>query len=112
MSLIRRRRVSLALENVTQVSTTVRAHNLRPLHAKGAVRVPGHGARHGVKESRPAASRLELVLCSVQGCLAAGAGVDALGGSVLVVLTGEWSFGAFFSEDAELFCHRNVSEWS
>jgi len=33
MSLVRRRRVSLSLENVSQMPSTVCAHNLRPRHA-------------------------------------------------------------------------------
>lgn len=77
MSLVRRRRVSLALEYMSQMASTVAAHNLRPLHAESAVGVPCHGARDSVEESRPAAARLELVLRGVDGCLAAGASVGS-----------------------------------
>ncbi len=40
----------------------------------------------------------------VQGSVAGGASIDTLRGHVLVVFAGEWCFGPFFSEDAELFC--------
>lgn len=58
--------------------------------------------RDGVEESRPAATRLELVVCSVERSLAASAGVDALGGHVLVVLAGEWCFGTLLTKNTEL----------
>ena len=38
----------------------------------------------------------------VEGCVAAGAGVDTFAGHVFVVGAGVGSFGAFFAEDAEL----------
>lgn len=66
--LICRRRISLALENMTQMSTTVIAHNLNPLHAKRAILIPSNSARNGIEESRPAAPRLELVGGLVEGC--------------------------------------------
>ena len=86
MSLVRRRGVSLSLEDMSQVTSTVAAHNLCPLHAKRAVGVSSHRSRNGVKECRPAAARLELVLSSVDGRIAAGASVSAGGWRVLVVL--------------------------
>lgn len=77
MSLVGRSRVSLALEDMTQMTSAVAAHNLRPLHAEGGIRVPSHGSRNGVEESRPAAARLELVLSRVDGGIAAGAVVGS-----------------------------------
>jgi hypothetical protein len=55
------------------------------------------------------AAGLELVLGSVDGRIAAGAGICAGGRGVLVVFTGEGCFGAFLTEDAELFCRSSVS---
>jgi hypothetical protein len=84
--LVGRRRVALALEDMSQVTSAVAAHDLRSLHAKCAVGVSGHGTWHGVEERRPAASGLELVLSSVDGRVAASASVGAGAGRVLVVL--------------------------
>lgn len=75
MPLVGGRRVALALEHMAQVASTVAANDLRPLHAKSAVGVPGHSAGDGIEESRPAAAGLELVLCGVDGRVAAGAGI-------------------------------------
>lgn len=109
MSLVRRRRVSLSLEDVSQVTSTVAAHDLCPLHAECAVGVSGHCARNGVEECRPSAARLELVLSSVDGRIAAGASVGAGGWRVLIILAGEGSFGTLFAKNAELLCCLNVS---
>jgi hypothetical protein len=65
---------------MAQVASAVAAHNLCPLHAECAVGVSSHRTRHGVKERRPAAARLELVLGSVDRRIAAGASVGAGGG--------------------------------
>jgi hypothetical protein len=62
---------------MSQVASAVAAHDLCPLHAECAVGVSGHRTRNGVKECRPAAARLELVLSSVDGRIAAGASVGA-----------------------------------
>lgn len=86
VSLVRRRRVALSFEHMSQVSSAVAAYNLCPLHAKCAVGVSGHGTRDGVEEGGPAAARLELVLSSVDGRIAAGASVGAGSWRVLVVL--------------------------
>jgi hypothetical protein len=87
-----------------QMPTALCAHNLRPRHAKRAIRVPHNRARHRIEERRPAAARLELVLCGVEGRVAGGAVVGAGGGRVFVVFAGAGGFGAFFADDAELFC--------
>lgn len=78
VSLVRRRRVALPLEDVSKMTSTVRAYNLDPLHSKCAVRVSCHSSWEGIEECWPAAAGLELVLGFVQRCVAAGAGVDAL----------------------------------
>lgn len=100
--LVRGRRVALALEHVAKVAAAVGAYDLGPCHAEGAVLMPRHGPRDAVEVGRPAAARLELVRGLVQGRLARGAGVDALGRVVLVVLAREGRLGALFSQDAEL----------
>lgn len=102
MPLVRRRRVSLALEHMSQVASAVAANNLRPLHAESAVCVPCDGARDCVEESRPAAAGLELVLGRVDGRVAAGTVIGAGARGVLIVLAGEGRFGALLAEDAEL----------
>jgi hypothetical protein len=107
--LIGGRRVTLALEHMSQVASTVGAHDLGPLHSKSAIGVSGHSSRNGIEESRPATARLEFVLCRVNGCVAAGASVSAGGRGVLVVLARERRFGAFVAENAELLCCPMIS---
>jgi len=109
MPLVRRVRITLPLEHMSQMAPTVCAHNLCPRHAERAVSVSCHCAGNVVKVRRPAAARLEFVVGFVEGCVATGTGVDAFGGGVLVVLAGEGGFGALFTEDAELFCKGLVS---
>lgn len=65
-----------------------------------------NGSWDRIEESWPAAAGLELVRGFVEGCVAAGAGIDAGGGRVLVVFAAVGGFGAFFAEDAELFWGR------
>lgn len=103
MPLIGRRRVSLSLEHMSQMPTTVCAHYLYPLHAERPVCMPCDRAWDGVEESRPAASGLELLVCAVEGCAASGAGVCTLAWVVLVVGAREGSLGALLADDAELF---------
>lgn len=102
MPLVRRRRVSLTLEHMSQVSTASRAHNLRPSHAKRSIGVSCDSAGDVVEVCGPSTAGLELVVGFVEGCVAAGAGVDTFAGHVFVVGAGVGSFGAFFAEDAEL----------
>lgn len=104
VALISRRGVPLTLEHMSQMATTVGAHNLGPLHAKGAIGVSSHSPRDGVEKGRPAAARLELVVGFVERGVAASAGVGAFGGHVFVKGAAEGGFGAFVAEDAELFC--------
>jgi len=102
VTLVSRSRISLALEDVTEMATTVGADNLSTLHTEGAVGVSGHGTRDSIEESRPAAARLELVVGLVERSLTAGTGVDTLGGHVLVKVAAVRRLGALVTEDAEL----------
>jgi hypothetical protein len=104
MSLICRSGISFSLEDVAQMSTTVRAHNFCSFHTECSVSVSGYCARDVIEVCRPSAARLELVGSFVKRGIAGGAGIDASIGHVLVVYTGSGSFGALLSEDAELLC--------
>jgi len=107
MPLISRRRVSLPLENMPQMSPTIAAHDLRPRHPEGAVRMPRHRPRDTVEIRRPATPAFELVRSFVERRIARGAGVHARGGHVLIVFAREGRLGAFLAEDAELFFVQN-----
>jgi len=102
--LVRRRRVALTLEHMSQVTSAVAAHDLCPLHAECAVGVSGHRTGYSIEECRPAAARLEFVLSSVDGRIAAGASVGAGTWHVLVILAREGRLGAFLAKHAELLC--------
>lgn len=103
MPLIGRRLVSFSFEDMPQVSATVAAYDLGPLHAKSAVRVPGHRSWHGVEESRPPAARLKLVIRCIEWRVAARASIHAFVRMVLVIFSGEGRFGALLSKNAKLF---------
>lgn len=104
MPLIRGRRIALPLEHMPQMPAAIRAHNLRPHHAKRRILMPHDGARHRVEKGGPAAAGLEFLLRRVERRVAAGARVDARGGGVLVVFAAVGGFGALGAEDAELLC--------
>lgn len=104
MALIRRRRESLSLENVAQVTAAVGADDFRPDRTKASVLVSGHRARHAVEIRWPAAARVELVSGLVERRIACGAGVDALLGVVLVKLSSAGGFSSLFSKNSELCC--------
>ena len=88
--------------------STICAHYLRTLHPQRAVCVSLHGAGDAVEVGRPAAPGVELLLRRVEGRGAGGACVDACAGGMLVVCAAAGSLGAFFAEDAELFCGLSV----
>jgi hypothetical protein len=92
----------LAFEDMSKMTTTVVADNLRPHHAKTGIGLLSHGARYGIPERGPSAAGVELVVCFVKRRVAAGAFVDAGIGVVLVVRAGTGHLGALLSEDAEL----------
>lgn len=100
--LIRGRGEPLALEDMAQVPAAVGAVDLDALHKQAVVLVALHGAGDAVEVGRPAAPAGELVRGLVQGRVAPGAGVDALGGVVLVESAGAGCLGALLAEDAEL----------
>jgi len=103
MPLIRRCRISLTLEYMSQMPSTVGAHNFGPAHSKSTVGMSRYSAWNGVKESGPSTARLELVVCFVEWCGARGAGVDPGLGGMFVVLSSESWLGALFTDYAELF---------
>ena len=102
MPLIRGRIIPLPLEHMSQMATTITAHDLRPFHAERAVRMSRHCTWDAVEIRRPAAAGLEFVGRFVQRGVAGCAGVGAVCGRVFVVFACEGGFGAFFAEDAEL----------
>jgi hypothetical protein len=108
MSLVGRRRVALILENMAQMSATICANYLYPLHAESLVAVPCHCTRYCVEERWPPAARLELLVCAVEWRIAGSTVVSAGGWVVLIVVAAEGRFGAFLSYDAELFCRALV----
>ena len=86
MSFIRRRRITFSLEHMSQMPSAIAAHNLRSFHPKRPIYMPRHCARHSVKESRPAAAGLEFLVGGIERSTAGGAGVDAGGRVVFVVV--------------------------
>lgn len=90
------------LEHMSQMPTTIRTHNLRPLHPKRAIRMSNHRARHRIEKRRPATSALEFMAGSVQWCRARRAVICPTAGRVFIVFTCECWLGAFFANDAEL----------
>jgi len=102
MPLIRGRVIPLALKHMPQMPPALRAHNLRPCHAKRAICMSFDGAGNGVKEGRPSAAGLEFVRGFIERGVAGGAGVDSVLGEVLIVFAGESGLGAFFADNAEL----------
>lgn len=106
MPLIRRRRVSLALEHMSKMAPAIAAHDFRARHAQRAIHVPRDGARNGVEEGGPAAAGLEFVRGLVEGRGAAGTGVYPVRWHVFVVNAFKGRFGTFVAENAELFYTR------
>jgi hypothetical protein len=102
--LIRRGGIALPFEDMAQMATTIAADDLCSLHTYCAIRMSRHSAWNGIEVRGPTTARLELVVRFVERRIAACAGIDSSIGHVLVVFTGAWGFGAFFSEDSELFC--------
>lgn len=96
----------LAFEDMSQVSSTVVTHNLRPHHTEAWVRFLSHGTRNRVPESGPSAPRVKLVVRLVERRVAGAAVVDARVRVVFVIFSGAGHFGAFLAEDTELFCWK------
>lgn len=97
-------RVPFPFKDVTKVTPTVAANDLRPLHSQTAIHVSLDSSRDGVKVRRPAASGLEFVVCRVERSVAGRTVVYTLRRVVRIVLAGAGTFGSFLAEDAELLC--------
>lgn len=95
---------SLPFEDVPKMPSAVVAYDLRPHHAQPRIRLLTNSVRERIPERRPSTPRVELVVGFVEGRVAAGAGVDAGVGVVLVEFAGARSFGALLAQDAELLC--------
>jgi hypothetical protein len=77
VTLICRSLISLALEYMAKMTPAVGANDLRPLHAKCAIHVPGHSTGNRVKVCRPATAGFELVVSSIERRIATCAVVNA-----------------------------------
>ena len=53
MPLISRRSISLSLEHMTQMTSTIRAYNLSPLHSKRLISMSRHSSWNSIEERRP-----------------------------------------------------------
>lgn len=102
VSLIGRGIVSLALEDMTQMATTVSAQNLGARHSQRAILMADDSTGNRVKVGGPAAAAVELVRGLVQRRIAARAVVHALLGEVRVVLAGAGALSALKAQNAEL----------
>ena len=100
--IFRRMVVSFALKNMTQVTPTIRAHDLRPHHTERVVRMSSNRAGDVIEVRRPSATRLELLVGCVKGSVAGGTSVDARLSEVLVVFARASVFCALLPQDAEL----------
>lgn len=106
MPLIGGSRIPFALENMSQMTAAIRAHNLCPCHPKCIISMPSNGAWNSVKICRPSATRFELMVGLVEGRFAAGAGVDTRFRHVLVVFPAKGSLSTLFSQNSELLYFR------
>ena len=97
MSLIRRRRITLALEHMSKMASTVGAHNLCSRHSKRAVGVTLYCAGYAVEVCWPSAARLELVVRFIEWCVTASACVNTVVRVMLVVLARPWLLGTLLS---------------
>lgn len=101
--LVRRRRIALALEDVTQMSSAIGTDDLSPRHPELVVFESFHGARDVVEVCRPTAAALELVRGFVQRGVATGAVEYTVGWHGFVVFACKSRLGTLLTEDAELF---------
>lgn len=103
MSLIGRRREPLTLEDMAQMTATVAAYYLGPLHSKCVVHMPRHRARNRIEIRGPTAARLEFVTGFIERGFTAGTGIYALRWVVRIVFASSSTLGTFLSKDSELF---------
>lgn len=87
---------------MAEMTSTVAADDLRPLHAKCAVHMSLHSAGNRVKVGRPAAAGLKLVISRIERRVTSGAVVHPLCRIVFIVLAGASALGTFLTKDAEL----------
>jgi len=92
----------LALEDMSQVTSTIIADNLCPHHAKTRVGLLSDSARYGIPECGPSAARVELVVCFIERRVASNACIDTGVRVVFVEFTGTRHLSALLSEDSEL----------
>jgi hypothetical protein len=92
--------VPLALEDVPKMPSAVVAHDLSPT----PIGPPPDSTRNRVSEGGPSAARFEFVLCFVERCVAACAGINAgaFGWHVLVQRAGAGIFGALLTKNSKL----------
>lgn len=104
MALISGRRESLSFENMAQMAAAVGADNFGSGGAEASVLVSGNRTGDAIKICRPTAARVELVRSLVERCVACSAGVGALLGVMLIILSSARGFSSLFSENPELRC--------
>lgn len=97
MSLIRWVVIALPLEHMSKMTPTIRTHNLSSLHPERAISVTSHSTWDTVEIGGPSTAGLEFVFRCVERFFAAGAGVHALFGHVLVVFAGKGGLCSLFS---------------
>ena len=113
MAFVGGRVVSLALENVSEMPTTITAHYFSSGHSKGAIRVASDGAGYRVKVCRPSTPGGEFVSRFVERSLTSGAGIDTCLRHVLIVISGKRRLGSFLAEDTELlFAMSMMVAWA
>jgi hypothetical protein len=103
MPLVSGRWKSFAFEDMTQMPTAIRTHDLNPRHAEAPIFVTSYSTRDTVEISWPTAPRFELLLRLVQRCVTTSASVHSLAGVVLVKFARSWWLSTLLSEDSELF---------
>lgn len=92
----------LVLKDVAQMSPALCANYLNSLHSVTPIYVPLHSTRDLVKEGRPAASGVELLVRPEQRCPAASAVVNAIF-IMLVVLSCAGRLSTFLPKHIILF---------
>lgn len=103
MSLICRSLITFSLEDMSQMATTITAHNFGPLHSKGSIGMTRHSPGNAVEVGGPSTAALEFVLSCVEWCITTSTGVDTSVRLMLVVFSGSRSFSTLLAKDTELF---------
>jgi len=101
MPLVRRSFETLPFENMSQMTTTSGACDLRAGHAKSTIFVSSDGSRDGIEESGPTTTRIELRSALVERCSARSAAVNTFL-IEFVVLARPWPLSSFLSNYLEL----------